>query len=251
MTDFPNISVLCPTYNRPHFLPLLIRNMKAQDYPHKNLELVIDDDGDIPFIHSDSWDEVVQALKPIKLKLLRYKRRRTIGEKRNNLVKNSSNKIVAFMDDDDIYMKTYLTHSFETLMKKNMGCVGCNKMIFLYSPYTNDDFYFLTCGDNKIQIHECNMMMTKKWFNSTNKFAKASRAEGGHLFSNCNLKKVELTEPHLTMIQLCHNDNTINKEQFKENKLEDFKVNEEFSEFIRNIMNLSKVSGIKPQKKTI
>ncbi len=251
MTDFSNISVLCPTYNRPHFLPLLIRNMKSQDYPHKNLELVIDDDGDIPFIHSESWNEVVEALKPIKLKLLRYKRRRTIGEKRNNLVKNSSNKIVAFMDDDDVYMKTYLTHSFELLKKKNAGCVGCNKMIFLYSPYTNDDFYFLNCGDRKKLIHECNMMMTKKWFNSTNKFAKASRAEGGYLFENCNLKRVELTEPQLTMIQLCHGNNTINKDQFKENKLEEFKISEEFSKFIINIMELKKVSEIDAQKNSL
>lgn len=233
MTDFPNISILCPTYNRSKFLPLLIRNLKVQDYPHNKLEIIIDDDGTEPFI--DNYDDFVNIIKPIKSKIIRNKNRRTIGEKRNNLIKNASNKIVVFMDDDDFYQSTYISHSFETMRENNAECVGCNKMIFLFDPYSNDDFYFLTCGENKELIHECSMMMTKKWYKATSKFPKSSRGEGKQLMQNSNLKNVALTLPEKIMIQLCHNNNTINKEHFRNNHLDCFQISEETRKFIQNI----------------
>jgi glycosyltransferase involved in cell wall biosynthesis len=233
MTDFPNISVLCPTYNRRQFLPLLIRNLKVQDYPHNKLELWIDDDGDEPFI--EDFESFAEALKPIKLKLFRSKQRRSIGLKRNNLIKLASNNIVVFMDDDDFYQSTYISHSYQTMIENKAGCVGCDKMIFLYSPYTNDDFYFLTCGDNKELIHECSMMMTKKWFKSTSKFPKTSIGEGKKLMMNSNLNKVAITLPDKVMIQLCHKSNTIDKEQFKNNKLDCFNISEETIDFIKSV----------------
>ena len=50
--NYPNISILTPTYNRSKFLPLFISNLKSQTYPHNKLEVVIYDDGTEPFTNS-------------------------------------------------------------------------------------------------------------------------------------------------------------------------------------------------------
>jgi len=40
----PFVSVIVPTYNRRRFIPHLISNFKAQDYPQELMELVVFDD---------------------------------------------------------------------------------------------------------------------------------------------------------------------------------------------------------------
>jgi len=52
---------------------------------------------------------------------------------------------------------------------------------------------------------------------------------------NSNLNKVAITLPEKVMIQLCHKTNTINKEQFRNNKLDCFEISEETMKFIQNI----------------
>ena len=42
--NYPQISVLTPTFNRSKFLPLFIHNLKQQTYPHNKIEVIIDDD---------------------------------------------------------------------------------------------------------------------------------------------------------------------------------------------------------------
>ena len=85
--DYQNISILTPTYNRSKFLPLYLNNIKCQSYPHQCIDIIIDDDGDEPFI--TDLDNVREFLFPIQLTYLRYNKKRSIGVKRNNLVKHS------------------------------------------------------------------------------------------------------------------------------------------------------------------
>ena len=51
--EIAKISILVPTFNRRKFLPLLLRNIKIQDYPHDKLEVIIDDDGKDKLIIND------------------------------------------------------------------------------------------------------------------------------------------------------------------------------------------------------
>jgi len=41
MSEFPDITILVPVWKRPEFLPLLIMNLKSQNYPHEHLRLLI------------------------------------------------------------------------------------------------------------------------------------------------------------------------------------------------------------------
>ena len=225
------ISILLPTYNRRKFLPFIIRNLKVQDYPHKNLQLVIYDDGDEPLI--EDYTTFKNAIKPIKLKLLRNKNRISIGEKRNHLIQNANHNIVVFMDDDDLYEPTYISHSHHILKTNKAGCVGCDKMIFIYPPYTNKDFYALNAG-HKTLIHEATMMFYKSWYKNTNGFQNSNKAEALQLLSSVKSKNIAITNPFKTMIAIVHGKNTIQKDKFKteENHLHNTELNEDVSKFI-------------------
>lgn len=232
-----NISILIPTYNRRNFYPLIVRNLKCQDYDHEKLEVIIDDDSPIK-LNKEELSQLQMAIYPIKLIYLKYPHKRSIGEKRNNLVKNAKNKIVCFMDTDDFYQSTYISHSYQVLKETGAGCVGSNKLFMFYPPYTNDSMYFLTCGDNKELIHECTIMFTKKWFNSSPKFKKNNIGEGKNLFIK-NIKNVALTDPMKIMFQLCHDNNTIDKKDFKDNKVEEINIPIEITEFISKVVGVN------------
>ena len=237
IANLPKISILIPTYNRPNFIPFVLRNLLIQEYPHKLLQVLIHDDGEIPFIQN--YEEFSDAIKPIKLKYLRNKKKLTIGEKRHKLIQNANNNLVVFMDDDDLYEPTYISHSFETLKKNNAGCVGCNKMIFIYPPYTKDDFYALDCGNDKQLIHEATLMFTKSWYNKTKGFINCNQAEGLGLTHSCKLKTISLTNPLYNMTAVVHSKNTINKDKFKHegSKLDPSNISfeEKTTEFIKMV----------------
>ena len=57
------VSIIVPTKNRPQFLSNILRNFFRQDYPLKNMELIIGDDGDC----------LMEKLIPIKNNIKYYK----------------------------------------------------------------------------------------------------------------------------------------------------------------------------------
>lgn len=204
------ISILCPTYNRSKFLPLFTNNLQLTNYPKDKLELVIDDDGTEPFIVD--MEQFKRDIHPIKVNYLRYPQRRTIGDKRNNLVKKSSNKIVVFMDDDDIYHPDYIPYSYTALKVNKAGIVGSNQMIFIF-PEDNWLITGIQC-EKKFQMHEATMMMTKKYFRAMQGFGRTSQGEGASIIQLQD-KNVFITDIRFCMICVGHDGNTISKDDFK------------------------------------
>ena len=233
MTD--KISILIPTYNRNKFLPLLLHNIKIQDYDHKLLNVIIDDDGDIPFISDNEISEVRKYLHPVNLLYVKNKKRRNIGTKRNNLIKICPTKIFCFMDDDDIYIPTYISYSYSILKQNKYGCVGSDKMLFTMSD-KNFDIHMINCGDNIKLIHEATLMATKKWFKASCKFANNSKGEGANLFHG-HESKVGITDISKVMVCLQHNGNTVDKMQFArdDNKL-DIELSDELIHKLKSIL---------------
>ena len=160
----PHISINIPTCNRPHFLPLLVNNLERQTYPKELLEVVIDDDGQVPlFANKEVEDNVRDRLSPIKIKYdYTYNKdyKCTLGSKRNRMVDKSSHDIILNMDDDELYLDEYITYSLETLEKNNCGCVGSNQLIIAYA-LRNFEIRGFNCGEDKTKIHENSLMFTK------------------------------------------------------------------------------------------
>lgn len=235
------ISILIPTFNRHYFLPLVLNNILRQDYPHDLLELIIDDDGTIPFIHPDLEEEIKNKIAPIKLKIIRdEKGHRNIGMKRNYLVNQASHDIVVFMDDDEIYLDSYISYSYNELISNDAGCVGSNQLLILY-PYNDYALRAFHCGDLKEKIHENSIMMSTKWFRESPKFERKSLGEGGQLFSGDN-SKVFITDISKCLIQLAWGGNTADKGYFLQDRFKvPFEIHKQIIEDIKPFMiNLKK-----------
>lgn len=209
MSEYPQISILTPTYNRSKFLPLYLYNLVSQSYPHKKIEVCIYDDGTEPF---GNFEEIRKLIYPMKLVYHYDKKKKTIGEKRNYLVKKlATSKFLIFMDDDDIYMNDYVKYSYETLRDNRAGLVGCNSMIFCY-PKEDFKMTGIRCRE-LFQIHEATMCFTRKYFNSMGGFEKSSQGEGGKFILN-QKKNIAVTDINYLMICVAHEGNTVDKEQF-------------------------------------
>ena len=218
-SDLPKISILTPTYNRRKFLPLYLNNLKNLNYPLDKLEVCIDDDGTEPFIDYHVFKE---QIKPMTLVYHRDKKRRSIGEKRNYLVKKlSTNKIVCFMDDDDIYNPQYIIYSYKCLIENKSGLVGSSGMLFTY-PELDFKLTGIQCP-MKFQIHEATMLFTKKYFKSMGGFQKTSQGEGASFIQNQD-KNVFNTDINYIMVCVGHSGNSVDKLQFSgdDKKLDTF-----------------------------
>ena len=176
--EYPNVSILMPTYNRPKFLPLITFNLSNMNYDKSKLELCILDDGDLPLFTKDTLQQTRKTLS-LTINYIREKKRNEIGIKRNKLVKIAKHKICIMMDDDDIYFPTYIKHSIDTLKRSKTGLVGSNHMLFIY-PNHNYNMSKIECSAKR-QIHEATMCFTKKYFRSMPGFVKSSRGEGASM----------------------------------------------------------------------
>jgi len=241
MNELPEITILMPVWKRSNFLPLVIMNLKSQDYPHDRLRLIIDDDtayADERFIKTDEeLKNVKNILEPIQVEYITGKQRRTIGKKRNDLIKSCKTKIWMFFDSDDVYLPTAISYSYSVLKQGNYGAVGSDKMIFCMS---DKDFavHAIDCGNNKRLIHEASMMGTLKWWRASCKFSDSSKGEGANIFTG-HENKVGITDVTKVMLCLQHGDNTVDKLQFAkdENKLE-IEISDELKDVITKILKI-------------
>ena len=55
----------------------------------------------------------------------------SIGNKRNKLSESSSYDYLINMDDDDMYLPEYLTHSINILLNNKKDITGCLDMLFI------------------------------------------------------------------------------------------------------------------------
>lgn len=216
--ELPAVSILTPCYMRREFLPLIVSNIQCQRYPKEKLELVILQDGPEDLFINQAELNKFRAEIGIKL-TYKYEKniRRSIGEKRNKLVKMASHKICAMMDSDDIYISDYIRYSVNALKQYNAGITSSACMIFTY-PKLDFKMTAIKCG-YKYQCHEACAVFTKKYFNSVGGFQKTSAGEGVKLFGGTESKILNLDINRL-MICVAHDDNTVDKQQFVKNNVD-------------------------------
>ncbi len=215
--DWPCVSINLPIYNRSKWIKLIIHNVRGLQYPREKIELVIlDDSSDDPLFKDISQEIFEKAIHPVKLKYVRENVKKTIGEKRNKLCKLSSHKIIACMDSDDLYLPSYLQYAISELKNNNLSAVGSPEMLFCF-PHLDWKITGIKCASNR-QIHEATLVYTKKHFNAMGGFAKNSQGEGAKMFDFMNDKKIKQLEVNKIMVCICHNENTCNKDQFKESQ---------------------------------
>jgi glycosyltransferase involved in cell wall biosynthesis len=105
----PLVSIVTPTYARPHFLQAAQRFVLSQTLT--NFEWLVLDDSPAP-------DPMFAQPADPRIRYLYSASRLTIGEKRNRLVAEARGEFIAHFDDDDFYAPNYLESMVGALQQR-------------------------------------------------------------------------------------------------------------------------------------
>lgn len=116
-TDFPLVSAIITTHNRLELLKRAIQSVNNQTYP--NIELIV--------VSDNSNDGTNEWLEKNNIKKILISEQNSKGGNyaRNLGIKASNGFFIAFLDDDDYWMKDKIMKQVETIQKSGNGFVHC------------------------------------------------------------------------------------------------------------------------------
>ena len=193
------VSVITPTYNRPTFIPQLIRIYKSQSYPRDLIEFIVADDGDISvedYFKDHPW-----------IKYYRFEKKMTLGEKRNFLNKTAKGDIIVCMDDDDYYSPDYVKIAVKEL-NRSKCIVGGSSATYQYNMVEDRIYETPKFNDN----HSCNgMLCYKREYLKTHKYEDNKNwAEEKFFMNDYNEKLVQFNKFGLNLV-INHETNTYDR----------------------------------------
>jgi glycosyltransferase involved in cell wall biosynthesis len=104
----PTVSVVIPTHNRDRFLKAAIQSVLNQTF--QDFELIVVDDAS-----TDRTVEVVQSVADTRITYIRHETNKGGAAARNNGIRNACGQYIAFLDDDDEWMKDKLRRQVKLL----------------------------------------------------------------------------------------------------------------------------------------
>jgi len=108
MKDRPRVDVVVPTYNRPEFLDRALRSVREQTYEHFHC-----------FVVDDGSDREITVPQDERFTVLRHDSNRGVSAARNTGIRESSARLLAFLDDDDRWKKTKLERQVDFFHKNS------------------------------------------------------------------------------------------------------------------------------------
>jgi len=116
----PKVSVIIPVYNGEKYITQAIESVLAQTY--KNFEIIIVNDG--------STDNSFEKIKPyLNLPNIKYieQENKGVAAARNTAIKSSSGELIAFLDQDDLWVPEKLEIQVDYLRQyPDVGLVHSN-----------------------------------------------------------------------------------------------------------------------------
>jgi glycosyltransferase involved in cell wall biosynthesis len=197
--------VLTPTtIERVKFIDLMVRNLQIQTYNHTLLEWIVVGDS-----HPETRITFENAFKRVPLIECTYIPCDidNIGRKRNFACQNCHVDVIINMDDDDIYMESYIEYSVSRLLDTGKSMVCCKTMLIFF-PYKEGKMVFISGQVG----HEATFCHTKKHW-KTHGYTDGKSGEGksmvrGDYDNEMDIRKV--------MVCVVHGGNTFNKDMFIE-----------------------------------
>lgn len=115
----PRVSVIIPTYERPHLLPRAVASASAAG---SDIEVIVVDDAS-----TDETAEVCRTLPDINY--IRVERNQGVAGARNIGILASTSKYIAFLDDDDLRLPGSLDLQVEALEANPEAGFACGAML--------------------------------------------------------------------------------------------------------------------------
>tara|TARA_B100001142_G_C14341899_1_gene658245 strand:- start:1453 stop:2196 length:744 start_codon:yes stop_codon:yes gene_type:complete len=194
------VSICTPTYNRRKFIPFLIKCYMNQTYPQELIEWIIIDDGE---------DKVEDLFKDVPgVKYFYYPEKMKLGKKRNLMHEKTTGDIIVYMDDDDYYPPTRVSHAVSKLAsKKEVLCSG-SSIVHIYFKDTEKIWEFGPYG--KRHATAGTFAFKKELLKITRYDDEAEMAEEKQFLKNYTIPFIQL-DPRHSILVFAHNNNTFDK----------------------------------------
>ena len=241
------VSVIIPTYNRVEVLPRAIASVLNQTY--KDIEIIVIDDGSV-----DNTENVIKKYGD-KIHYV-FQQNQGVSAARNNGVKHSNGKYLAFIDSDD----EWLPNKLELQMKEfnyadAIGMVACKAFISslhegeiqLSNSHLNtvETYGFYDVFKNPY-LGMPNIVLLKSIFNETQGFNESLKtAEDIDLFLRVSVNyKVRLINKPLTRVYETENSLSTSTDSYQDNITVINQIHEEFKDlFVGHEALFSKVAS--------
>ena len=234
-TELPFVSVCTATFNRRPFIPYLIECFQKQDYPKDRMEWIIVDDGD---------DKIADLLVNIpQVRYFRSTKKIALGKKRNMMNEKCLGDIIVYMDDDDYYPPTRVSHAVDMLQQNSLyDVVGCDNISIYFGEPENTTYTIGPYHDNHATAAT---LAFRKTFLEKNKFDNARLfGEESSFLNNFTVPLVKL-DADKTIVVFSHSLNTIDKRfifknpkhhkvKLLEKNLSDIITSDKYREFVVN-----------------
>jgi glycosyltransferase involved in cell wall biosynthesis len=196
----PVVSILTPTKNRRHLLPMLEICILRQTYPRDRMEWVIvddSDDGQPPFVPRPDTGLTVRQITVDPC---------SIGAKRNHTKALAEGVIHVHMDDDDYYPPSRVEHAVDTLTAHDVAVVGSSKLWVYYADLDEVWAYPKMRGNHATGAS----LAYRAHYGRTNDYADVRKGEERSFLLDYTVPLVQL-EPGLTLVCIAHGSNTVDK----------------------------------------
>jgi glycosyltransferase involved in cell wall biosynthesis len=221
------VSVITPTYNRTEHIRNAIAVYRAQTFPKDQMEWIILDDGDEP-VEAIIMDE---AYDLPNIRYIREYRKLPLGEKRNRLNKEAKAPIIVAWDDDDYYIPERIEY-IVSLFKANpqIEVAGSSLMYF----YFKDDHSIWSLGPFGPNHSTNGPLAYRATYAKTHAYdAKALKTEEPHFLKNFTEPLIQM-DPMKAILVICHEANTVNKNDLRLTNAAAKKTNLSLSDFIKD-----------------
>lgn len=201
--DLPNISIITPTYNHSHMIKLMMLNYNMTNYPMEKREWIIIDDGERKLTELPSEE----IRKKLNIKYFSLDEKLPLGEKRNYGVSKASHDIIVFMDDDDFYPPNSVKNRVSSLVKHNMGCIGCTTIGYFEINKMISTIFMPTYSKSlEDRVSEATLCFTKKFWEDRNFNNSSESFEAKDFLKGRNKEFLEITWED-NIVGLLHNRN--------------------------------------------
>lgn len=201
------VSVCTVTYARHPLLGLLERCLTEQDYPPQSIEWIIIDDSpeklkDSSFRHAKSIG--------IDVSYVHLESKLPLGAKRNMSHDYCSGEIIVYMDDDDYYPPSRISHAVNALANSGRLIAGCSELPMLILPECST-WMIHALGPNHATA---NTLAFKCAYLCEHRYdPEATEAEEAAFLDEFDAPMVQL-ESFQTVTCIGHSRNTVDKRRF-------------------------------------
>ncbi len=124
VTGAHKVSVIMPAYNGEKYIAAAMRSVLAQTY--EDLELIVVDDGS-----SDRTSEIVRGIEAADERVVYiFQTNAGQGNARNTGIKSARGELIAFLDQDDLWIEAKLERQLEALKETKADVVFSGSFVF-------------------------------------------------------------------------------------------------------------------------